>query len=60
MEYKWFSNPNYFNQIESDAEIPVDIDPSQMKYYPDLEPQLMNVSNSIVYVNNYLSTFIAG
>lgn len=45
VQYKWFSDDNYLKQVESDTEIPVEIDPSQSIYYPDLEPHLLtNIS----------------
>lgn len=43
VQYKWFQDDNYFQQIESDTDIPVEIDPSQSKYFPDLEPNLIAV-----------------
>ena len=37
--YDWLED-NSFSQVESDTEIPVDVDPSQeSQYFPDFEPQ---------------------
>ena len=38
--YDWLEE-NSFSQIESDTEIPVDLDPSQSKYFPEFEPHLL-------------------
>ena len=48
VQYKWFGDENYFNQVESDTEIPANIDPSQTIYYPDLEPQLLMVRHTLI------------
>ena len=38
--YDWLEE-NSFSQIESDTEIPAELDPSQSKYFPEFEPHLL-------------------
>ena len=42
VHYEWFTNENYFKQVESDTEIPDTVSASpKSRYYPDLEPDLV-------------------
>lgn len=40
MELKWLHRDSHASDTQLDVEIPVDVDPSQTLYYPDLEPHL--------------------
>lgn len=50
IRYNWFEDENYFKQEESDVVIPTDLDPSQIKYYPNLEPNQVYPKESIAFM----------
>ena len=43
VQYEWFKNDNYFKHVESDTVIPDTVTSSKSKYYPDLEPQVLEL-----------------
>ena len=57
--YDWLED-NSFSQVESDTEIPVDIDPSQeSQYFPDFEPQRLErmVRHSFISTTTTIHSF---
>lgn len=62
--YDWESNTchrldwleeNEFSHVVSDTEIPAEIDPSQMEYFPDFEPE--RLAKLVTHVNTELNVY---